>query len=96
MNTPRRLPTTRYKGQEYFIDERLNEFRPVDRPFDPVPFNSDKGRKITESHRQDTRIYTVTCAHCGKFLYEGTKMDIKRMIIYCTECTVKKQDPSGD
>ncbi len=45
-NTPRRLPTTTYKGTEYFIDDRLREFRPIDRPFEPIPFDSDLGREI--------------------------------------------------
>jgi len=45
-NTPRRLPTTTHNGQEYFIDDRLREYRPVDRPFESIPFASDLGREI--------------------------------------------------
>jgi len=41
-----RLPTVQHKGQEYFIDVRLQEFRPVDKPFAPVPFDSELGMKI--------------------------------------------------
>ena len=41
-----RLPTVKNKGVEYFIDERLREFRPVDKPFAPVRFDSILGREI--------------------------------------------------
>jgi len=45
-NTPRRLPTTTYKGRKHFIDWRLQEFRPVDPPLEFIPFDSDLGREI--------------------------------------------------
>ena len=48
MNQPRRLPTTIYKGTEYFIDRRLREFRPVEQPFISIPFESELGRQIDE------------------------------------------------
>ena len=40
------LTKIRYKGQVYFMDERLQEFRPIDRPFESIPFNSDLGHVI--------------------------------------------------
>ena len=45
---PRRLHTIKHNGKEYFIDWRLKEFRPVDRPFESIPFNSELGREIDE------------------------------------------------
>ena len=43
---PKRLPTVRHNGEQYFIDWRLQEFRPVNRPFESIPFDSELGRKI--------------------------------------------------
>ena len=43
---PRRLPTVKYKGKEYFIDWRLQEFRPVNPPLESIPFESEPGREI--------------------------------------------------
>jgi len=45
----RRLPTITYKGVEYFIDERLHEFRSNTRPIEFVPFDSKKGRRIYQA-----------------------------------------------
>ena len=45
---PRRLRTIKHKGKGYFVDCRLKEFRPVDRPFESIPFDSELGRKIDE------------------------------------------------
>ena len=46
---PRRLPTLKYKGKEYFIDWRLREFRTVVPPLEFVPFDSELGREIDGS-----------------------------------------------
>ena len=46
---PRALPRVRYGNREYFVDERLREFRSVSYPpesIEFVPFDSPKGRKI--------------------------------------------------
>lgn len=45
---PRRLQTIKHKGKEYFVDWRLKEFRPVNRPFESIPFDSESGKKICE------------------------------------------------
>ena len=42
----RRLPTVKYGKIEYFVDERLHEFRSNTRPIQFVPFDSKKGQKI--------------------------------------------------
>ena len=43
---PIRLPTVKYKGKEYYIDWRLQEFRPVEPPLEFIRFDSDLGREI--------------------------------------------------
>lgn len=46
---PRALPRVRYGKREYFVDERLGEFRSISYPpqaIEFVPFDSPKGRKI--------------------------------------------------
>ena len=101
MNMPRRLPTTRCKGQEYFIDDRLQEYRPIDKPFESIPFKSEKGKEISENDmlmrlNDHETTYEVTCTKCGKLLFEGTMMEIRGMIIYCVECGQRKQDGTGD
>ena len=35
---PRRLPVVRIRGRLYYQDDRLQEFRAVDAPWDRVPF----------------------------------------------------------
>ena len=35
---PRRLPVVRIRGRPYYQDDRLQEFRAVDAPWDRVPF----------------------------------------------------------
>ena len=35
---PRRLPIVRIRGRLYYRDDRLQEFRAVDAPWDRVPF----------------------------------------------------------
>ncbi len=42
----RRLPTVTYKGKEYYVDWRLQEFRPVKPPLKFIPFDSDLGHEI--------------------------------------------------
>ena len=37
---PRRLPKVRIRGRLYFQDDRLHEFRSVDKPWDTVSFEA--------------------------------------------------------
>jgi len=49
---PRTLPTIRFQGDEYFVDERLGEFRtetPPIRLIEFIPFDSEKGRRIVKA-----------------------------------------------
>ena len=56
--SPRALPVVLYKGEQYFADLRLNEFRPV-KSFNSIPFDSEEGRIIC----RDTGV--VICKSCG-------------------------------
>jgi hypothetical protein len=37
---PRRLPIVRIRGRLYYQDDRLQEFRAVDAPWDRIPFEA--------------------------------------------------------
>ena len=56
--SPRALPVVLFKGEQYFTDLRLNEFRPV-RGFDSIPFDSEEGVIMS----RDTGV--VICKSCG-------------------------------
>ena len=56
--SPRALPVVLFKGEQYFADLRLNEFRPV-RGFESIPFDSEEGVIMSK----DTGV--VTCKSCG-------------------------------
>ena len=56
--SPRALPVVLFKGEQYFTDLRLNEFRPV-RGFDSIPFDSEEGIIMS----RDTG--AITCKSCG-------------------------------
>ena len=56
--SPRALPVVLFKGEQYFTDLRLNEFRPV-RGFESIPFDS------TEGVIMSSNIGVVTCKSCG-------------------------------
>jgi len=92
--TPRRLPTIRYNGKEYFIDWRLKEFRSVEAPLEFIPFDSELGREIDkmqgpEKDMQSTeKNITVTCTKCRKVLFEGTESERRHLILYCQDCPV--------
>jgi len=90
---PKRLRTIKHKGKEYFVDWRLKEFRPVDRPFESIPFNSELGREIDErpgntkmnANPIKTKV-TVTCTKCGDVLFVGSENEARQLIIYCEDC----------
>jgi hypothetical protein len=89
---PKRLPTVRHNGEKYFIDWRLQEFRPVDRPFESIPFDSELGREIDEMPEPQMNAnpiennVTVTCSSCGKLLFAGSENEARHLIIYCEDC----------
>ena len=57
-NGPRALPVVLFRGEQYFADLRLNEFRPV-KGFESIPFDGEEGRIIS----RNTGV--VTCKSCG-------------------------------
>jgi len=56
--SPQALPVVLFKGEQYFADLRLNEFRPV-RGFESIPFDCEEGVIMS----RDTGV--VTCKSCG-------------------------------
>lgn len=44
----RALARIRYRGREYFLDDRLEEFRTVAPPWVIVPFDDDRAVRIIE------------------------------------------------
>ncbi len=79
----RRLPTLRFEGDEYFIDNRLDDFRTVTPPIreiEFVRFGSAKGlRMLDECVWHD-------CDRCGRL------MALSR---HCTESQVRCCDCGG-
>ncbi|MFH1614285.1 MAG: hypothetical protein ABIG61_04270 [Planctomycetota bacterium] len=55
--SPRALPVVLFKGEQYFADLRLNEFRPV-RGFESIPFDSEEGLIMSSNTG------VVTCKSC--------------------------------
>ena len=56
---PRPLPVVLFKGEQYFADLRLNEFRPVQGLLESIPFDGEEGRIMC----RNTGI--VTCKSCN-------------------------------
>ena len=89
---PKRLPTVRHDGKEYFVDWRLMEFRSVEPPLEFIPFDSELGRKIDEmptpaiNRNPRNGEITVTCSNCGKLLFEGAETEARHLIIFCQDC----------
>jgi len=43
-----RLTTMMYQDKEYYVDYRLNEFRPVNPPLAFIPFTCEQGRDMVK------------------------------------------------
>lgn len=75
------MPTVRYKGREYFIDNRLDEFRTVTPPIRPIEFvrfESEKGLRILdECVWQD-------CTRCGRMM--AVAKHSTESTIRCCDC----------
>jgi len=90
---PRRLPTVTYKGKKYYIDWRLQEFRPVAPPIDFIPFDSELGREIDEMPEPEkdsdlaSKCIFIECPACRKVLFKGTKEEVRQHVIYCADCS---------
>jgi len=85
---PKKLPTVVYKGNAYFMDHRLGEFRTIQPPLEFIPFNSELGREIYQEYVVSSmdEPLVIRCPQCGKILFEGTRRQAKKVIIYCTHC----------
>ena len=57
--SPWALPVVLYKGEQYFADLRLNEFRPVQGLLASIPFDGEEGRIMC----RNTGV--ITCKSCG-------------------------------
>ena len=56
---PKMLPTVQQDEGMYVIDLRVNEFRLQTAPWDPVSFDSDRGRDLCD------QLNILTCPACG-------------------------------
>ncbi len=75
---PRWLPRVRLYGVEYFVDERLREFRDVTNPHDAIGFGSDRGRTMLRE------FFVVECRECG--LEIGVSTDTCEHTVGCARC----------
>lgn len=78
-------------GKTYFIDDRLRQLRNVINPHDFIDKYETKIclGDLEEVHKESenfTNFVTVSCAQCGKTLYNGPEEDTRHLIIYCTDC----------
>ena len=55
---PRRLPVFNWQGVDFFVDERLRQFRETKNPHNFIDFDSEAGRKMLED------AVRVTCRPC--------------------------------
>ena len=77
----RRLPTLHFEEDEYFIDNRLREFRMVTPPIwmiDSISFDSTKGRQMLE------HCVWLTCSECGRTFEVARRSTIDKT--WCTQC----------
>jgi len=78
---PRRLPTLRFGNDEYFIDNRLREFRTVTPPIrriESVRFDSKEGLRML-----DDCVWLV-CARCWRMNAIARRSTESE--IWCCEC----------
>jgi hypothetical protein len=48
----RELSILDVEGVQYYVDTRLEEFRPVDNPHEHIPFDSERGMVMVEEFYQ--------------------------------------------
>jgi len=92
---PRMLPRVTLSNKKtYFIDERLNQMRNIYDPFDFIDdymsfLEAEDRDKVKMCEHKFTNFITISCGKCGKKLFNGTDIQAKRRIIYCTDCATK-------
>ena len=87
----RRLTTVRLEDGEYFIDNRLDEFRTVTPPIRPIEFirfESTKGLRILdECVWQD-------CGRCGRMM--AVARQSTESVTWCCDCGEQMPVPAPD
>jgi len=87
---PNRIPTLRFEGEDYFIDNRLHEFRTVTPPvgaIEFVHFSSSRGlRMLNECTGRG-------CRQCGRVLYFSGHR--KESDVRCCDCGDRGQIRHG-
>ena len=82
--SPQALPVVLFKGEQYFTDLRLNEFRPV-RGFESIPFDCEEGVIISNN------ICVVTCKSCGMSAIISKAYEAKEL--RCMQCFSRELIP---
>ena len=82
--SPRALPVVLFKGEQYFVDLRLNEFRPV-RGFESIPFDSEEGIIMSSATG------VVTCKSCEMSVIISKAYEEKEL--RCMQCFSRELSP---
>ena len=75
---PRMLPAVHMHGTEYFIDERVRQFREVTNPHNFIDFDTTRGLNMLK------RIRLVACPGCGQFV--GVRKSGPEERVRCLRC----------
>ena len=78
---PRRLPTLRFEDGEYFIDNRLDEFRTVTPPvrrIEFIRFESEKGLRMLKA------CVWRECTRCGRLVAVARRAT--KSATWCCDC----------
>ena len=75
---PRCLPVVHLQGTDYFVDERLRQFREVTNPHHYIDFDSETGKRMLGE------FYVVKCPSCG--LEVGIPRHTTEDIVICRRC----------
>ena len=62
LDSPRFLPSVHLRGVDYFVDERLRQFRQVTNPHNYIEFDTEKGRQMLGE------FFLLNCSVCGQEL----------------------------
>jgi ribosomal protein S27E len=75
---PRMLPAVRMHGTEYFIDERVRQFREVTKPYNFIDFDTMRGLIMLN------RLCRVACPGCGQSV--GIRKSGPEERVRCLRC----------
>ena len=71
-----RLPTTKFRGKEWFIDERLREIRDVDNPHERVSFDEWSTEKADREIALDDLVHDVMSRKASAINNDGEEAQI--------------------